>query len=94
VNKVHPIVNRVYKDAEVTIGDIERAIGRKVSGTVPADSKAAITSINQGVALLKLSPDNPVSRAIQRIAADLTTKAEPAPAAGAKAWLARLFRKH
>ena len=93
-NKIHPIVNRVYKDAEVTIADIERAIGRKVSVTVPADSKAAITSINQGVALLKLSPDNPVSRAILRIAADLTAKAEPPPPAGPKAWLSRLFRKH
>jgi pilus assembly protein CpaE len=63
--KVQLVLNRYARSSPVPLCEVENALQRKVSRTVPASDEAVLASINQGVPLAQLAPRDPVARALQ-----------------------------
>jgi pilus assembly protein CpaE len=87
--KIHPIINRHEKNAEIALQDIEAALGCKVFRTVPNHYQAASASVNHGVPVLQAAPASPISRSLLELARTLTGQASSAP----PGWIARLFQR-
>jgi pilus assembly protein CpaE len=80
--KVQLIVNRHDKNGDIRIKDLEEAFDTPVLRTMPNHYEAAAKSVNQGVPLMRLVPDSPLSAALQQMARDLTGDAAPQQEAG------------
>ena len=89
IGKIHPIVNRHEKDAEIRRQDIATALGCEIFWSMPNDYQAASASVNHGVPVLKSSSGSPISRALLELARTLTGQAATAPSG----WLSRLFKR-
>lgn len=87
-SKVCPLVNRHGKGGEISLKDLEQAIGSRVFRTIPNSYAAVAHAINLGEAIVKNEPGNPVSKALLELGQALVPAAEPASAGG---WLARVF---
>lgn len=86
VDKIHLIVNRYEKGGDIQLDDVERTLGMKVMVTFPNSFEAVSASVNQGVAIVKMSPKDPVSKILLKLGNDLEqgdTKD--------KGWLGHLF---
>jgi pilus assembly protein CpaE len=79
---VQLIVNRHDKNGDIRIKDLEEAFDTPVLRTMPNHYEAAAKSVNQGVPLMRLVPDSPLSAALQQMARDLTGDAAPQQEAG------------
>jgi pilus assembly protein CpaE len=73
-DRITMIANRFQKGGEIGLADVERTVGLPVSRTVPNSFATVAASINQGIPILKLAPRDPVSKALQAMAHDLTQK--------------------
>lgn len=69
--KIKLLVNRYEKGGDIRLEDVERTLGLTVYKTIPNSFKAVATSVNQGVPISKLSPNNPVSRTLQELSREL-----------------------
>jgi pilus assembly protein CpaE len=70
--KVRLVVNRFEKHrGAVTSEDVERALKRPVSWSVPNSFNAVADSVNQGMPVCKLAPRDAVSRSLEALAAEL-----------------------
>lgn len=87
--KIHPIVNRHEKNAEIGLKDMEAALACKVFWNVPNDYLAASTSVNHGVPVLKAAPASALSKSLLKLAGALTGQAS----AAAPGWFSRLFQR-
>lgn len=93
--RLNVVLNRVSKENQLQIKDIERAFGHPIAATIPNDGKLVPTSINRGVPFVITHPDSAIAVSIREFMGHLTGK--PATSAGApavperKSWFARRF---
>lgn len=85
--KVQVVVNRFTKSNAITVEDVEQATRLKVARVVPASGLGVLASVNQGVALVKLAPKDPVAKVLLEWAQELSPVTVKA---GAKSWFANL----
>ena len=85
--KVQLVLNRYSKNSPIPVGEVENATRHKVARLLPSSPEAVLTSINQGVPLAKLAARDPVSRALQDWAQELSpVTVKP----GKQSWFATL----
>lgn len=87
-SKVHPIVNRHEKGGELSLQDLERAIGAKVMLTIPNSYEAAANSVNLGIPIAKASRGNPISKRLIELGHELLPTTDQAASGG---WLHRML---
>lgn len=66
--KIKLIVNRFEKGGEISLQEMERAVDEKVSHVVPNSYKAAATSVNLGIPIVKGNRSNPISKLLIELA--------------------------
>jgi pilus assembly protein CpaE len=86
-SKINLIVNRFEKSSEITLNDLESALGAEVFATVPNSYHSVATSVNQGVPIAKLARNNPVSKALIDLAQTLAPQVETAESG----WFAKML---
>lgn len=87
-SKLNVIVNRYEKAGDISLADVEKATAMKVERTIPNSHLVVNASVNQGVPMLKLAPRDPVTRALEDWAQELS----PVKAQRSKGWLQGLFK--
>jgi pilus assembly protein CpaE len=70
-DQIKIIVNRYFKNSEISLEEAEAAIKRKIHFTLPNDYKSAMSSISQGAPLLEVVGRVPLTRSIQQISDEL-----------------------
>lgn len=88
--KVKLLVNRYEKGGEIRMEDIERTLGVKMYHSIPNSFRAVATSVNQGIPIAKLARNNPVSRALAELVANVTQVSQTEQATH---WWASLLRR-
>ncbi|AKU20351.1 AAA family ATPase [Massilia sp. NR 4-1] len=88
-DKIHLIVNRYANSGEIRLRDCEQAYGTTMFRTIPNHYEAAAASVNQGVPILQLQRNSPVSKALQEMARELAGES----AAEARGWLSRILQR-
>jgi pilus assembly protein CpaE len=86
-SKIKLIVNRFEKSSEITINDLENALGAEVFKTIPNSYQAVAASVNQGVPITQLSRTNPVSKALSEFALAIA----PAANQHESGWFAKIL---
>jgi len=89
-DKVRLIVNRHDKGGEIRLQDLEAAYGTTIDRTVPNHYASAAASVNQGMPILQLDKNSPITRSLQEFAASLTGVSVEAVPQG---WLSRMLRR-
>ncbi|BAK77189.1 response regulator receiver protein [Pseudogulbenkiania sp. NH8B] len=74
-DKIKLLVNRYEKGGEINLEDVEKTLGLPVFKTIPNSFRAVAASVNQGIPIAKLSPNNPVTRTIQDLSKSLVSEA-------------------
>ncbi|MDD2620719.1 MAG: response regulator [Syntrophomonadaceae bacterium] len=64
LSKTRLILNHSSQVAGIEVWDVERVLDLKVKGKIPSDSKLALSSLNQGTAIIKSNPKANISKAI------------------------------
>lgn len=85
-DKLRLVINGYSKSALIRTEDVEKTIGLKVIRHIPASEEAVLNAINRGDPLPRISPRDPVSRALQQWAQDVS----PAHVRPEKSWFATL----
>ncbi|QLA20657.1 AAA family ATPase [Desulfolutivibrio sulfoxidireducens] len=67
-DKLKVVVNRHLPDSDLSVEDMEKALGIKVLRRIPNDYKTTLSAINQGKTLLEIAPKAEVTRAIGELA--------------------------
>ena len=88
--KVELIVNRHDKNSDIRLKDLEEAFDNPSLRTMPNHYDAAAKSVNQGVPILQLAPDSPLSAALGAMAREMTGAAAPVEQTSL---MARLFKR-
>nr|WP_314606132.1 AAA family ATPase [uncultured Janthinobacterium sp.] len=88
-DKIRLILNRYASGDNIRVADLEAAYGKHVYKSIPNHYEAVAASVSQGVPILKLTPHNAVSRALQELAASLAGETPPA----AQSWVSRLLAR-
>lgn len=88
-DKIHLIVNRHEKNGEIRRQDLEAAYGMEIYRSIPNHYEAAAASVNQGVPILKLAKNSPISKALQEFARSLVGDADQA----SQGWFSRVFQR-
>lgn len=89
-DKVELIVNRHDKNSDIRMKDLEEAFDTTAMRTMPNNYDAAAKSVNQGVPVMRLMPDSPLSAALAQMARDLTGEEAPQQA---PSLMARLLKR-
>lgn len=76
--KVEFIVNRVWKNGEISLDDLRASMGVTKMRTIPNGYKEVAKAINQGEPLATLAKSSPVVKAIGELAQSLLPKTEQA----------------
>ncbi|MDI1301020.1 MAG: AAA family ATPase [bacterium] len=82
------VVNRHDKVADISVEDIEKSLEVKISHVIPNSYRNVISSVNQGVPLAVLVPNDPVVHGIEAIADTFCNKP-----AESRSWINRMFNK-
>lgn len=61
-------LNSWQKHGDLSVADVSSFLGREVSGSVQFDAKEAIRSINEGIPLVKITPNNATCRDLKGLA--------------------------
>lgn len=88
-DKIHLIVNRHEKSGEIRRQDLEAAYGMEVFRSIPNHYEAAAASVNQGVPILKLAKNSPISKSLQEFAKWLAGEEDQA----SQGWFSRVFQR-
>ncbi len=88
-DKLSVVVNRYEKRGDISLADVENATQLKVSRTLPNSHDACNASINQGVPLLELAPQDRVARGLDDWAQELA----PLPVERHSGWLQSLLAR-
>ena len=67
LSRVQLVVNRANSKARLDIGELERALGEKVSASIPSD-RLVPQSVNEGVPAVAFSPRSRVAKAFHTLA--------------------------
>lgn len=86
MDKIHLILNRYEKGGDVQLGDVERTLNMKVMTTFPNSYAAVSASVNQGVPIVKMDRNDPVSKILLKLGHDLEQKETRE-----SGWLGHLF---
>jgi pilus assembly protein CpaE len=86
--KIQLILNRYETGGDIQLEDVEATLGMKVFTTIPNSYEAVSSSVNQGVPIMKIAKNDPVTKALQEMAQKMTEKA-PAKKGG---WLANFLQ--
>ncbi len=85
--KLQLVLNRYSKSSQIPVGEVERATNHRVARLLPASDEAVTMSINQGVPLATLAARDPVVRALQDWANELSPVTVQA---GKQSWFSTL----
>jgi pilus assembly protein CpaE len=88
-SKIRWIVNRHQKGSQITLEDLRRTLGIDEVVVLPNQYEAVAASVNQGVPVQRISPNGPITRALQQFVHRLAPSTAPAQPIG---WLGRLLR--
>jgi pilus assembly protein CpaE len=88
-SKVKLLVNRYEKGGDVTLQDMERALGSKAFHTFPNDYDRVVKSINQGVPIVKLAHGSAIAKSVREFAHELAT----VPAKAPSGWFNRMLNR-
>ena len=91
--KLHIIVNRMSKQAELDLGQVRRFLGEDELGVVQNDFKAVVNSINLGKPIVEFQPTSAVAADIKRIASEISGAGARSDMEGRKGLLGSLFRR-
>ncbi len=61
-NRVQVILNRHIKNSDITIGNVEESIEKKIYFVLPNDYKTTMSSMNNGKTLLDMAPKSPIAQ--------------------------------
>lgn len=86
--KIFLIVNRHEKSSEIKLRDLEGAYESAVFITIPNHYEVAAASVNQGVPVLKLAKNSPISRSLHDLARLVTGQSGKVPLS----WFSRMFK--
>lgn len=86
--KIHLVLNRYETGGDIQLEDVEATLGMKVFITIPNSYEAVSASVNQGVPIMKIGKNDPVTKALQDMAQKMAEKA-PVKKSG---WLANLLQ--
>lgn len=86
-DKFRLLLNRYEKGGDIQLNDVERTLGIGVYRTIPNSYRAVSLSVNQGIPVAKIAPNDPVTKALLELAGDLED-GKPHSAGG---FLTRLF---
>lgn len=86
--KIFLIVNRHEKASEIKLRDLEAAYESAVFVTIPNHYEAAAASVNQGVPVLKLARNSPISKSLHDLARLVTGQSSKVP----QGWFSRMFK--
>jgi pilus assembly protein CpaE len=89
VQKVRPVVNRYEKGGDISLKDMEQALGTGAYRTFPNDYDRVAKSINQGVPVVKLAHGSAISRSLREFAHELVT----VPAKEPGGWFNRMLHR-
>lgn len=89
-DKVRMVLNCFTKSSLIRAEDVEKATGLAVTRQIPDSDEAVRTAINQGDPLPRLKPKDPVAKALQQWALDLS----PVTVKPEKSWFATLTGSH
>jgi pilus assembly protein CpaE len=70
------VINRSLKKSQLSLGDVQEAIGKKPFWTIPNDYKTTMAAINQGKPLSDFASRAPVTESITRLAHALVENRE------------------
>lgn len=87
--KIRLIVNRFQKGVEISLDDVERTVGMKIYKTVPNGYAAVAASVNQGIPVMKLARNNPVTKALLEFGEALVQEQRT----GSGGWWNRLMQR-
>ncbi len=88
--KLKLVVNRFEKGGDITIDDVEKALGVHVARIIPNSYKAVAASVNQGVPVARLADHDVVSKALREMAEELV--GAPAPGKQEGGWFRHVFK--
>jgi len=88
-DRINLIVNRHSNTGDIRLADCEKAYGTRMFKTIPNHYEAAAASVNQGVPILKLARNSPVSKALQDMARQLAGE----PEGEQRGWLSRMLQR-
>lgn len=87
-SKVQMIINRYEKGGELSIEDLQQAVGEKVCHVIPNSYMAAMSSVNLGIPIFKSARDNPISKVLLEMGSKFVPEEVPERDHG---WLSRIF---
>ena len=87
--KLNVVINRFEKRGEINLSDVEKSTLLRVTRTIPNSHDACTASVNQGVPMLELMPNDAVSRALRDWAQELA----PLPPQRSSNWLRDLLAR-
>jgi pilus assembly protein CpaE len=87
--KLNLVINRFEKRGEISLSDVEKSTLLRVTRTIPNSHDACTASVNQGVPMLELLPQDSVSRALRDWAQELA----PLPPQRSSNWLRDLLAR-
>ena len=71
-DKIKLVVNRYNDDEEITIDDVEDALGHEVFWKIPNSYFAVMSAINKGVPVSSIAPNSTIDDSFTELAAKLT----------------------
>lgn len=71
-DRIHLLVNRYEKGGKITLQDVESSLNMKVFKAIPNSYEAVSASVNQGVPIMQIAKNDPVTHALHEIVERLT----------------------
>jgi len=92
--KVRVVVNRMSKQIDLDVPQVERFLGEKVFGTIHNDYRMVVNSINLGKPLVESQPTSAAAADLKRIVAGIVrNSAQPLQAEPRKKLFGSMFRR-
>jgi len=91
MDKVKIIINRYLKTPEISLKDVENALGLKPFWLIPNDYNACMSSLNQGRSISSMNPGSLISKAFKSLAATLTETPEKEEGHTGGSWWKKLI---
>lgn len=73
-NKVKLIINRYMPNEEISVEDVEEALGHSIFWKIPNNYQTVISAINRGLPLSKIDPNSNIAHNFHDLAASLSNK--------------------
>jgi MinD-like ATPase involved in chromosome partitioning or flagellar assembly len=66
--RLHVVLNRSGRGLPLQVGEVEEALGRRVSVFIPADERRLLAALNEGTPAVVSQPSSPAASAIAALA--------------------------